>query len=43
MRKENNLPTLADAKREPSYIRIAGELGLGVFDLNRISLREVAI
>ena len=42
-RKENGLPTLKEASREPSYIRIAGELGLGVFDLNRITLREVAI
>src|SRR5262249_2691686 len=42
-RKDSGLPTLAEAKREPSYIRIAGELGLGVFDLNRINLREIAI
>jgi uncharacterized protein (DUF362 family) len=42
-RKENGLPTLKDASREPTYIRIAGELGLGVFDKNRMTLREVAI
>lgn len=42
-RKQNGLPTLAQAGREPSYIRIAGELGLGVFDTNRIALREVAL
>lgn len=42
-RKDNNLPTLKDAGRDPSYIRIAGELGLGVFDKNRISMREVAL
>ncbi|MRG96841.1 DUF362 domain-containing protein [Polyangium spumosum] len=42
-RKDNGLPTLKDAGREPTYIRIASELGLGVFDKNRISLREVTI
>jgi uncharacterized Fe-S center protein len=43
LRKDNSLPTLKDAGREPSYIKIAGELGLGVFDKNRITLREVTI
>jgi uncharacterized protein (DUF362 family) len=42
-RKDNGLPTLTDAGRDPSYIRIASELGLGVFDKNRISMREVAL
>jgi uncharacterized protein (DUF362 family) len=42
-RKDNKLPTLTEARREPSYIRIAGELGLGVFDKNRITMREVAL
>jgi uncharacterized protein (DUF362 family) len=42
-RKNNGLPTLKAASREPTYIRSAGELGLGVFDKNRISMREVAI
>jgi uncharacterized protein (DUF362 family) len=42
-RKENGLPTLKDAGREPTYIRIAGELGLGIYDKNKISLREVAL
>ncbi|WP_272417912.1 DUF362 domain-containing protein [Polyangium jinanense] len=42
-RKDNGLPTLKDAGREPTYIRIASELGLGVFDKNRISLREVTL
>ena len=42
-RKDNSLPTLKDADREPSYIRIAGELGLGMYDKNRIRLREVAL
>lgn len=42
-RKENGLPTLTEAGREPSYIHIAGELGLGVADMNRISVRDVKI
>lgn len=42
-RKENGLPSLKDAGREPSYIRTAGDLGLGVFDLNRISIREISL
>ena len=42
-RKNNGLPTLKQAHREPSYIRIAGELGLGVYDKNKISMREVAL
>lgn len=42
-RKDNGLPTLKNAGREPSYIRVAGQLGLGVFDLNKISMREVAL
>lgn len=42
-RKDNGLPTLADAGRTPSYIRIAGELGLGVYDKNRIRMREITL
>ena len=42
-RKENGLPTLKEASREPSYIRIAGELGLGIFDKNKIAMREVGL
>ncbi len=42
-RKDNNLPSLKDAGREPQYIRVAGELGLGLFDKNAIRLREVHI
>jgi uncharacterized protein (DUF362 family) len=42
-RKDNGLPTLKDADREPTYIRIAGELGLGVYDKNRMTLRDVKI
>ncbi|NUO51740.1 MAG: DUF362 domain-containing protein, partial [Polyangiaceae bacterium] len=43
LRKENNLPTLKDAQREPTYIKNAGELGLGIFDKNKIKFREVKI
>jgi len=43
LRRDNSLPTLKDAGREPSYIKVASELGLGVFDKNRITLREVTI
>jgi uncharacterized protein (DUF362 family) len=42
-RKNAGLPTLKAASREPTYIRAAGELGLGVFDKNRISMREVKL
>ncbi len=43
LRKKNGLPTLKAARRDPSYLRIAGELGLGVFDDNLIHLREVSL
>ena len=42
-RRDNSLPSLKDAGREPTYIRTAGDLGLGVADKNKISLREVTI
>jgi uncharacterized protein (DUF362 family) len=42
-RRDNGLPTLKDAGREPTYIRVAGDLGLGLADRNRISLRDVKI
>ncbi|MBM4357323.1 MAG: DUF362 domain-containing protein [Deltaproteobacteria bacterium] len=41
LRKENGLPTLADAGRDPAYLRVAGELGLGVAERASISLREL--
>jgi uncharacterized protein (DUF362 family) len=43
LRKENGLPTLKAAGREPTYLKTAGELGLGVFDDNAIRFREVTI
>lgn len=41
LRRDKGLPSLKSAGREPSYIRIAAELGLGVVDLDRIHVREV--
>ena len=43
LRKDNGLPTLKDAGREPSYLRVASELGLGVYDDNRIRLQTVTL
>ncbi|HSN97091.1 MAG TPA: DUF362 domain-containing protein [Candidatus Nanopelagicales bacterium] len=42
-RRNNALPSLKEAGREPTYLRVACELGLGVYDKNRISLREVRL
>ena len=42
-RRDNGLPTLKDAGREPTYIRVAGDLGLGLADINRIGVREVTL
>jgi uncharacterized protein (DUF362 family) len=42
-RKENGLPTLARARREPAYIGTAAELGLGIHDDNRIVFRQVSL
>lgn len=42
-RKDNKLSTLKEDMREPQYIQVAGELGLGVFDKNQIRMREVSI
>jgi len=43
IRADKGLPSFKKAKREPIYIRIAGDLGLGIADPNRIVLREIAI
>lgn len=40
-RKKRNLPSLEHAHREPRYIKVAGELGLGVYDLNSIRMQTV--
>jgi uncharacterized protein (DUF362 family) len=42
-RKDKNLPSLAKAMRDPAYIRIAGDMGLGIADLNRIRVKEASI
>lgn len=39
-RNDKGLPLLEKAKREPTYILRAGDLGLGVADLNQIRLKE---
>ena len=43
IRLDKGLKSLKDAKRDPSYIRVAADLGLGVADLNHIRMREVAL
>lgn len=43
IRLEKGLKTLKDAKRDPSYIRVAAELGLGVGDLAAIKVREITL
>ncbi|MEN9580348.1 MAG: hypothetical protein RJA70_3357 [Pseudomonadota bacterium] len=42
-RRENQLPTLEAALRQPSYIHTAAELGLGVADWNRIRMTRVEL
>ena len=43
LRASHGLPSFAKSKREPRYIQTAGELGLGVFDLNQIRLQTLEI
>ncbi len=40
VRQENGLKTLKQAGREPTYIRIAGEKGVGVYDPTKIHVAE---
>jgi uncharacterized protein (DUF362 family) len=42
-RKQKRLPTLTAEGRPPSYIKAAGDLGLGVADRAKIQYREVTI
>ncbi|MCA9592608.1 MAG: DUF362 domain-containing protein [Myxococcales bacterium] len=42
-RKKRNIKSLKESKREPRYIQTAGELGLGVADLNQIRLKTYEI
>ena len=43
IRVEKGLKTLKDAKRDPSYIRVAAQLGLGIADLSAIRVREITL
>lgn len=43
LRSELKLKTLTEAGREPAYIKAAADLGLGVSDRAKITLKEVAI
>jgi uncharacterized protein (DUF362 family) len=43
LRVERGLRTLKAASRDPSYIRFASQLGLGVADLNDIRMREITL
>jgi uncharacterized protein (DUF362 family) len=43
LRKQNGYPGLKAALREPDYIRIAGELGLGVADLNAVRMKTFEV
>ena len=43
LRQEHGLPTLAKAKREPTYIHRAQDIGLGIADVNRIRVKESRI
>jgi uncharacterized protein (DUF362 family) len=42
-RKARNLPSLKDAGREPRYIQVGSELGLGVHDLNQIRMQTFEV
>jgi hypothetical protein len=42
-RHERGLPSMAKAGRDPSYIRTAGEIGLGIADLNAIRWRRITL
>jgi uncharacterized protein (DUF362 family) len=42
-RKQNGMKTLTAAGREPTYIAKAADLGVGIHDVNKIRMKEVAI
>jgi len=42
-RKQRNIPSLKDSRREPRYVRNAGEFGLGIHDLNKIQMKSYTI
>jgi uncharacterized protein (DUF362 family) len=43
LRRDKGLPSLKSAGREPSYIQIAADLGLGLYHLDRIHVRDVRL
>jgi uncharacterized protein (DUF362 family) len=43
LRKDNGLPSLKAVGREPTYLRVAGQLGLGVFNKKSIRFRDVSL
>ncbi|MBS2011802.1 MAG: DUF362 domain-containing protein [Deltaproteobacteria bacterium] len=43
LRAELNLKSLAEAGREPAYIKAAADLGLGIHERAKISIKEIAI
>lgn len=43
IRADKGLPSFKKAKREPVYINIASDMGVGIADQNRIVLREVSL
>lgn len=43
LRAELNLKSLAEAGREPAYIKAAADLGLGIHERAKITVKEVAI
>jgi uncharacterized protein (DUF362 family) len=43
LRVEKGIKTLKDSHRDPSYIRVAAQLGLGIGDLNAIRMREITL
>lgn len=40
LRRDKGMPTLKDSHREPTYIRTAGQMGLGIADPSAIQLKE---
>jgi uncharacterized protein (DUF362 family) len=42
-RKKRNIPSLKDSRREPRYVRNAGEFGLGIHDLNQIQMKSFTV
>jgi uncharacterized protein (DUF362 family) len=42
-RKQRNLPSLADAGREPRYVQSGADFGLGIHDLNQIRMQTFEI